>query len=611
LLVSFERSGGLFGRRRKNSEEQPASIRHLHEPSPGEISRKDVELSASKEAVSCFNEELQSTNEELEASREELQSLIEELNTVNAQLQVKVEEQERTMNDLANLLDSTDIATLFLDRDLRVKWFTPAAAQMFHLQSTDVGRPIGHFAHGFTDGDLQTDAGKVLASHETVASDVQDGAGHWFVRRSLPYRSTDDQVEGVVVTFIDVHKLRQSQIELSAQAEELQEAKEVAEAANEAKDHFLSMLSHELRTPLNPVVLELEALHKRPDLPGDVRGALTVVLRNVEVELRLLNELLDLVRIGRGKLEVKPSPVEVHGLLESVVGICRGPLEGRDLRVELRIESEAPTFILADEVRLEQALWNLLSNAIKFSPAGSMIRLRYGAQGDDVVFEVIDVGSGISSELLPTVFEPFVQGDPLGNRGLGLGLALAKSIVQAHGGRLDAWSAGVGKGSTMTICLPKAMQFRANSEPVGGARAQESPLPTSESLQEAQPQPSPKRTARLLVVEDHLDSADSLSRLLRARGYEVEVARDLAGAREVLQLEGFDLVLCDLSLPDGDGYELLPLLQDKGTGALALSGHGLPKQIKKSQGAGFLAHLVKPIQLDLLFQELEKALSRN
>jgi CheY-like chemotaxis protein len=155
------------------------------------------------------------------------------------------------------------------------------------------------------------------------------------------------------------------------------------------------------------------------------------------------------------------------------------------------------------------------------------------------------------------------------------------------------------------------MQFRANSEPVGGARAQESPLPTSESLQEAQPQPSPKRTARLLVVEDHLDSADSLSRLLRARGYEVEVARDLAGAREVLQLEGFDLVLCDLSLPDGDGYELLPLLQDKGTGAPALSGHGLPKQIKKSQGAGFVAHLVKPIRLDLLFQELEKALSRN
>jgi two-component system CheB/CheR fusion protein len=577
-------------------EEELHSNREELQLAIDEAAGANESLKASNEEVLSINEELQSSNEELETSKEELQSLNEELNTVNAQLQGKVLELESQTDDLTNLLNSTKIATLFLDREMRVRWYTPAAARLFHLLPGDAGRPIGHFAKRFTDDRLTADAQAVLTSLVPVEGDVEDDEGRWYIRRILPYRTSGDQVEGVVVTFVDVTALRRSQLDLRHAESETSSLLE----ASETRDRFLSMLSHELRTPLNPVVLELEDLLHRKDLPADAYDSLETARRNVQVELRLVDDLLDLMRVSTEKLELTIGAVDVRRLLREVAVVCRGDLEFRHQHLLLEGDHGPPLSVDGDSVRLVQATWNLLRNAVKFSPEGSTIRMRCEERAGKVAIEVIDTGQGIQPAEIEHIFEAFQQGSQVTSGGLGLGLAVARGIVLAHGGQIQAESDGPGQGATLRILLPKRI-----SSPDAGDPERPTPAPAP-TLAPAERKP---QTCSLLLVEDHADSAAVLARIMRRRGYEVDVVADLKSARAALEERSYDVVLSDLSLPDGSGAELQEVLGPRKIPGIVLSGHGSPDAIERSRAAGFVEHLIKPILPEQLYACLERTLA--
>jgi signal transduction histidine kinase/CheY-like chemotaxis protein len=377
--------------------------------------------------------------------------------------------------------------------------------------------------------------------------------------------------------------------------EELRQARDTAEAASRAKDQFLATLSHELRTPLTPVLALASSLQEDEALPNRVRQALAVIRRNVELEARLIDDLLDLTRISRGKLELRREVVDVRQLLAHAIEVCCG-VELASGRIRLALDLGAREHRLwADAPRLTQVLWNLLNNAVKFTPQGGEtgeIRVRSWEEDDGgiLAIEVADNGIGIDPELLPRIFNAFEQTDRRITRrfgGLGLGLSLSRAIVAMHGGTLEAASAGTDQGSEFTLRLP------AGDVPASA------PEPTLERPVEAKAA-SP---LKLLLVEDHADTAEAMADLLRALGHEVTVARSVGSALSAAEVqEGrFDLVVSDLGLPDGSGLDLMRELSSRyRLKGIALSGYGMEEDVLRSREAGFSKHLTKPVDMQAL-----------
>jgi len=373
--------------------------------------------------------------------------------------------------------------------------------------------------------------------------------------------------------------------------DELRRAKEAAEAANRAKDHFLATLSHELRTPLTPVLALASALEADEELPPRVRQALSVIRRNVELEARLIDDLLDLTRISRGKLELRREVVDLRQLLAHAIEVCCGVDFGSD-RIRLALELGARDHrVWADASRLTQVLWNLLHNAVKFTPEGGEVRVRSWDEDDGrtLAVEVADNGIGIDPELLPRIFDAFEQTDRQITRrfgGLGLGLSLSRAIVGMHGGTLAAASPGHDRGSVFTLRLP------AGDVP---AAAPVSP--------EKAPEAGAAAPLRLLLVEDHADTAAAMADLLRALGHEVTVAGSVGSALGAAEARAgrIDLVVSDLGLPDGSGLDLMRELSRRyGLKGVALSGYGMEDDVQRSREAGFSKHLTKPVDLQAL-----------
>ena len=369
-----------------------------------------------------------------------------------------------------------------------------------------------------------------------------------------------------------------------------------AQAASAAKDQFLAILSHELRTPLTPIFAILATIGRYPDLPETIRSDLLVISRNLQLEARLIDDLLDLTRINKGKILLLREIVDVHELIRSVRQLCQVAIDTQQVWFEMRLE--APRYhVLGDAGRLQQVFWNLLSNAIKFTPAGGTIVLGTSVVGGTKFrVRLTDSGRGIVSDSLESIFEPFEQGDlavPPQFGGLGLGLAIAKAIVDAHEGQIRAESSGSGSGATFTVTLPLAeTQQILNAEP---------------------PRPEPlaaNKAVRILLVDDHEDTLEFMSRFLTLCGHEVVTASNYGEAVSVGQKRKFDLVISDIGLPDGNGYELMHVLQAlspiKG---IALSGYGMKADVDRSEAAGFSAHLTKPCDLSVLNVTIEKILS--
>jgi two-component system CheB/CheR fusion protein len=674
-----------------------------------ELEAANDELKSSNEELLSMNEEAQSSNEELQTSQEELRSVNEELQTVNAELLGKVEELDAAHADLQNLLQSTQIGTLFLDRQLRVARFTPAATEIFHLIDADVGRPITDLASripGLDLGAAVTEVIRDLVPHEETVR-LGDGPT-WYLMRILPYRATDGSVGGATLTFTDVTAIKQAEEALRQSEERERErtaelaavmdavpasiriardrhggevsgnraayaqlrmepgrnlsfsapdgprhfgvwkdgrklppeetalyragregteirdweedvvfddgasihlvgnvrplrgpdgkpegavaaflditdrkrAEDAIRDASQRKDEFLAVLGHELRNPLSAIQHALELARSPGVAPEEAARMHGIMQRQLAQLGRMVDDLLDVTRISKGKVHLRIEPVELRALVAEMAEAQRPMLSG----VELDTEAPRPVWVDGDRARLAQVLSNLLSNATRFTPPSGRIGIALRQEGPAAVLVVEDTGTGIDQAAREHLFEPFAQGQTRSAGGLGLGLALVKALVEMQRGSVSASSPEPGLGARFEIRLP------ARGEPPGAARAEGRP---------------PVRPRRILIIEDGEDVADALGSLLSLAGHSVEVAGDgPSGIEKALALRP-EIVLCDLGLPGKvDGYGVARALRAeealRGTALVALSGYAGEEDRRRALEAGFAEHLQKPMELDAL-----------
>ncbi|KQP35850.1 CheR family methyltransferase [Pseudorhodoferax sp. Leaf274] len=789
--------------------------------------RTNEALRMANEESSALYEEVQASNEELESSKEELQALNEELSTVNAQLEDKIADTLHNADDLRNLLDSTHVATLLLDPQLRLRRFTPLAGELFRLRAGDEGRPLSDMAAAVHDTALFDDAQAVLRTGEAAEAEVPGQRATTWLRRILPYVGHQGRTEGVVVTFVDVTVLRaaarqvgqleallndsndavyscgldgrilawnkgaeriyghrredvigmpldvlsaatgeapgqgadaaiaegvrngalgpvdverrtkagrvvtvsmsatalrddlgavhallfterdiserlriDSEIRFRRLADDIPALLRVEDSAGRTeyvnrsciefvghaadgllgkgwlefvhpqdrdhyldecaaaragrraldsdirlqrhdgayrwmrsmsvphvdvsgafagyvalmvdvedrklvemqlvdadhrKDEFLAMLAHELRNPLAPIRSAV-AMLGRAGLP-DARAewAVGMIDRQVALMARLLDGLLDVARIARGKLTLDLAPVELLVAVQRAVEISQAPVDAR--RQTLTVHCPAELVVEGDLVRLTQVFANLLNNASKYTDEGGAIALTVAAVDAQVCVRVEDNGAGISAEMLPRVFDLFAQADTTLDRakgGLGLGLTLVQQLVQLHGGSVQAHSAGLGTGSTFTVCLP--LLARRAAPAADGAVPRERSSAQSRSV---------------LVVDDNVDGADGLAQVLALDGHLVATAYDGHEAVHKAATVRPDVVVLDIGLPGMDGYQVARVLRGSaataGATLIALTGYGQPEDLARSKAAGFDRHLVKPVDLDVLSQMVAAA----
>lgn len=368
------------------------------------------------------------------------------------------------------------------------------------------------------------------------------------------------------------------------------------EAANAAKDHFLAMLSHELRTPLSPVLATLNLWEVSDQLPSGMKSDVQMLRRNVELEARIIDDLLDLTRIAKGILSFTPETLDAHELIGFLVSLCHTEFGDKQLTLSLDLEAERH-YLHTDAGRLQQILWNVIKNAAKFTEPGGKVRIATSNDaGGNVVITVTDNGIGMTPETVGRLFKPFEQGEKVISRrygGLGLGMAISSALAGQLGGELTARSEGLGQGSTFTIVFPSTDS--APAQPVRN-------VVRDQSL----------AGIKILLVEDHLDSAQALTQLLSGQGYVVRTANTVAAALDAVSEKAFDVLICDIGLPDGTGFELIETVRkNTTTPAIALSGFGMEEDVAQSHLSGFDAHLTKPVNFQNLEATIRKLTARS
>jgi len=380
-------------------------------------------------------------------------------------------------------------------------------------------------------------------------------------------------------------QIRRESLGRQRAAQEVMRAKQEVEAASKAKDQFLANLSHELRTPLTPVLATLTSWEIGTYLPAELREDVELLRRNVELEARLIDDLLDLTRIARGKMSLHRTASDVHALIRAAVHVCTPDVEQKDLELSVALGA-IRHYADVDPARLEQVFWNVLKNATKFTPEKGRIQIRTENVDQQLRITISDNGIGMTKETIDRLFLPFVQGDGIIQNfgGLGLGMTISRAIIDEHGGSIAAASDGRQCGSRFTITLPTVNQ------PAAAANGANPAIGSSGS----------KRRLRILLVEDHFDTASVLRRLLSAMGHDVLVCQTVADAVARLD-ESFDVLLSDIGLPDGSGLDLVTQIRKRlNLPAIALTGYGMDEDISRSRAAGFDAHLTKPISLEEL-----------
>lgn len=460
------------------------------------------------------------------------------------------------------------------------------------------GKHVGNLFSGqFFFDDEQVDLSQFRAQARQYGFDED---GYMTALEAVP-RLPRESVNAGMAFFIKlaqmVSQLSHSNLKLARSLAEretlmaiLEETKTEAERANQAKDHFLAVLSHELRTPLTPVVTAAEMLKGEALAPGQ-RELVQMILRNVELEARLIDDLLDLTRVARGKVELHIEPVNMHEKIGHVIDMCQQDIAAGKLSVTLRLAAE-DWWVLADPARLQQILWNLVKNAVKFTPPGGSIEIRTESSDTQVSVHVKDTGIGITPEFLPRIFDAFEQDRQRASRqfgGLGLGLAISKGLVALQGGTLEASSDGADKGSQFTLVLPAiAGEFRSETSSSISPGFDEVPT-------------------RILLVEDHPDTAAVISRLLSRNSYQVDVAVNVESALGHLSGNEYDLLISDIGLPDGTGIDLMRQISSrKPVKAIALSGYGMEEDVEQSLKAGFAVHITKPVKPEQLLQRVRE-----
>ena len=371
------------------------------------------------------------------------------------------------------------------------------------------------------------------------------------------------------------------------------------EHANQQKNEFLSMLAHELRNPLAPIRNAVYVLRERQEESPEVRWAQDVIDRQVTNMVRLVDDLLDVSRITRGKIRLERKCLDAATAVQNAIETSRPLIDAGEHKLSVALP-EDPLYVLADEARLSQVLANLLNNAAKYTPPGGNIWLTAAREGNEAVFRIRDTGTGITTEMLPRVFELFTQAEQSIDRsqgGLGIGLTLVQRLVEMHGGSVHAASDGAGRGSEFTVRLPVA-------EATDGPG--ESPIPLAES--------SPAARRRILVVDDNVDAAETMARLLRLHGHSVHVAFDGQVAVSEVRATRPEVVILDLGLPGLSGFDVARAIRaefrDAGPLLIAVSGYGREEDQHRAREAGINRHFTKPVNFPSLLSAVGQASCR-
>lgn len=542
------------------------------------------ELKSSNEELQAINEELRSTTEELETSKEELQSVNEELTTVNYELKDKVEEVGNTNLDLHNLMNSIDVSSIFLDRDLQIKRFTSPVQKLFNIIPYDVGRPLAHLTHRLDYENLSADAGEVLQTLKSFEHEIKSEDERWHCVRIVPYHSAENRIDGVLITFEDITDRKL--------------AKQALNDADRRKDEFLATLAHELRNPLAPIRSGLEIIRRADCDEEKVEQTLDIIERQTNQIVRLVDDLLDISRITQGKINLKKERIELKTAIELALETSRGRIESNGHQLTISLPEEF-IYLDADLTRISQILLNLLNNAAKYTQHGGKIWLTAEKEANEAVVSVRDTGIGIPPEMLSNIFEMYSQIETASSQtrsGLGIGLNVVKKLVGMHGGTIQAFSEGENKGSEFILRLPLAEEELAAAES-DSATAQTANIKMPENGTV-----SHSKEKRILVVDDNADATEMLEILLSGDGHKVRTALDGKTGIETLKTFQPDICLLDIGLPDMDGYELARILREMmpEVTLIALTGWGQPEDRRRSTDAGFNHHLVKPVDFETL-----------
>ncbi|MFN0149334.1 MAG: PAS domain S-box protein [bacterium] len=405
-----------------------------------------------------------------------------------------------------------------------------------------------------------------------------DGEFRWVLSHGVPRFDSGGAFGGYIASCIDITERRR--------------AEETLKDDDRRKDEFLAILGHELRNPLATIHNALQIVNQRPANPRDIDEARGMMDRQVQVLKQLVDDLLEVSRVTHGKIELHRKKINVADAVANAVEATRALVASNRHTLFVTLPSE-PVFLDADPIRLEQSLTNLLTNAAKYTPAEGRIRLIVTREGNEAVISVIDTGIGIAPEVLPRIFESFQQVHPSDSpsAGLGIGLTLSRRLVELHGGRMEARSAGIGGGSEFVVRLPAAEALAPSDERRGAA-----PGPAEREM--------PSAGRAVLIVEDNVDGAASLSMLLRSMGHTVTVAHDGPTAIELTKLATFDVVLLDIGLPKMSGHEVASALRQRAETAetvlVAMTGYGQERDKRRAHESGFDHFLTKPVDLAML-----------
>ena len=439
--------------------------------------------------------------------------------------------------------------------------------------------------------------GESVDGEEIFIRRLRNGQGSWWNVTARPLRDENNLIHGAVAVFRDVTAQKLTEVQREKLRKE-RAARIEAQAANKAKDRFLAMLGHELRTPLTPVLACVELLEQQFQAEPEVKSAVSVMRRNVELEARLIDDILDLSAIRKGKIALHLETIDLHVVLRTALSIFQPDIDRKGFELRFALDA-SEHFVQADPSRLMQIFWNLIKNAIKFTPAGGTLAFSSRNEARKLVIEISDSGVGMDAELLSRVFDSFEQGARQvedGYGGLGLGLAISKAIAEAHGSDLSASSPGPDQGATFSLKMNTVVPPLPSSAP-------QADIATPASATNG----NGKDPLRILLVDDHRDTVLTLKLLLTRLGYAVVSAESMSEALRAADDEQFDLLVSDIGLPDGSGLDLMKQIRERqAIDGIALSGFGMDDDLRKSREAGFTEHLIKPVNLDRLQAALRR-----
>ena len=496
---------------------------------------------------------------------------------------------------LAAIVESSQDAIISKDLNGIITSWNRGAERLFGYRADEViGKPVTILMPAARYDEESHILGRIrrgegIEQYETVRR--RKGGSEFEISLTVsPIKDAGGKVIGASKIVRDITQQKEAE-------RKLEQSHKDAVAASRAKDDFLAALSHELRTPLNPVLLLASEAAEDPHLSPEVRAQFDSIRRNVELEASLIDDLLDITRITHGKLSMDLGLVDIHATLAEALMTIRSDLDQKRITVAKELKADQFT-VSGDAVRLQQVFWNVLKNAVKFTPEAGKITIATRLEGArELIVTVADTGIGMASGEVARIFEAFAQGDHGGDGGshrfggLGLGLAISRRLLELHSGSIRASSAGPDQGSTFTITLPLVTE-----------RTGVIPLPVDNPSPSPTPVNARAGTIHILLVEDHEPTRTALAHLLARRHYEVKTAASAAEARELSKQQVFQLLISDIGLPDGNGFELLMELRAGNTDlqGIALTGYGMEEDIACSRNAGFASHLIKPIRVQTL-----------